>query len=104
MNSRELANEVWAISSEATSGEWDKQEAQVISDAQDRIMGVGREQYSQGDMQKFELMPLDHLLEYFEEELLDQINYAVMNTIRIRRIRQVLRERLGADVTDAPAN
>jgi hypothetical protein len=74
MNSRDLADAV----------------AEVVTDAQARILGVGHDQYAEGDTQKFETMPLADLLTYFEEELLDQINYSVMNIIRFRRMRQEL--------------
>lgn len=90
MNSQELADEVGNIAYNANvlagleaSGQ------QIIRDAQARILGIGAEQYAQNDQQKFETMTLDGLLVYFEEELLDQINYAVMNIIRIRRMRAV---------------
>lgn len=56
---------------------------QVVKLAQSRITGVGKEQYEQNSTQKFESMSIPDLLEYFEEELLDQINYAVMNYLRV---------------------
>lgn len=49
-----------------------------------RILGVGDEQYSEGETQKFETMSLDDLFQYLDEELLDQINYAVMLQIRLQ--------------------
>lgn len=76
MNSAQLAHEV----------------EEVVKEAQARIIGVGQEQYAEGDQQKFEIMPFEDLLVYFEEELLDQINYAVMNLIRVRRLKVVLQE------------
>ena len=59
----------------------------VVQIAQSRITGVGKEQYEQQGTQKFEKMSVPDLLEYFEEELLDQINYAVMNYLRIHNMK-----------------
>jgi hypothetical protein len=56
----------------------------IIQTAKDRIMGVGHEQYSEGDKQKFELVPIDTLMEWAEEETIDQINYGVMLLVRLR--------------------
>jgi len=75
MKSQELANEV----------------EKIVTAAQKRITGVGAEQYAFGDMQKFETMTIDGLLEYMEEELLDQINYSVMNLLRISWLREALK-------------
>src|SRR5690348_9692888 len=80
---------------------------QVVLDAQARIMGIGKEQYEEGDQQKFETMPLDGLLDYFVEELLDQINYSVMNIIRVRRLQNHLlrrfREEAAYDTRSIPS-
>lgn len=87
MNSRELADKV----------------AEITAEAQARILGVGQEQYAQGDSQKFETMPLADLLTYFEEELLDQINYSVMNIIRFRRMRDELDKAAVRHILQEPA-
>lgn len=61
----------------------------VVKLAQTRIEGVGAEQYTNAnDSQKFETMSIPELLEYMEEELLDQINYAVMNYMRVHNVKQ----------------
>lgn len=83
MTSAELAKEVEAIISECTA----------------RVLGVGQEQYSYGDKQKFETMPLDELFEFAEEELRDQIVYACMLRSRLRRLRDAVDARFrNADV------
>lgn len=74
MKSQELAAEV----------------AQIVKEAQARITGIGAEQYSHNDMQKFEAMSITSLLEYMEEELLDEINYAVMNLLRMRWLKEAI--------------
>ncbi len=61
---------------------------EVVKLAQTRIEGVGQQQYEESkDRQKFESMSIPDLLEYMEEELLDQINYAVMNFMRIHNVK-----------------
>lgn len=72
MKSEELADDVKRVA--------------IIADAQARILGVGREQYTEGDEQQFETMPLQDLIEYAREEALDLINYGVMLTLRIERL------------------
>jgi len=62
-----------------------------------RIMGPGQEQYGQDEHQLFETMPLETLFEYAREELDDIIVYAVMTQIRLNRMEEVLRERIGED-------
>src|SRR5690606_29093255 len=76
MNSQQLAREV----------------VETSLDAAQRITGIGAEQYSNGDTQKFETMPLDELFEYADEELLDLINYATMTRIRLKRLREVIQQ------------
>lgn len=64
---------------------------QTVRLAQERIKGIGAEQYAQPDgTQKFETMNLDDLLQMAEEEALDLINYAVMMRIRFARWRRQL--------------
>lgn len=61
--------------------------ARIVADAQNRILGVGAEQYTESDGQRFESMELADLVDYVREETLDLINYGVMLTIRIDRIK-----------------
>jgi hypothetical protein len=53
-------------------------ELEVIEMAKSRILGVGNEQYSEGDLQKFQTVELDKLVEWAQEETVDQINYGAM--------------------------
>lgn len=75
-----------------TSEEFADYTEQFIRDSASRIRGVGNEQYSQGDHQQFESMDLDDIFEYAEEEIRDLANYASMAFIRIRRVRDALRD------------
>ena len=59
--------------------------SEAITRATSRVLGVGQEQYDQGDSQKFETMPLGDLVEGALEELDDVIVYSVMTQIRFRR-------------------
>lgn len=63
----------------------------IVKEAQSRVTGIGAEQYARGDTQKFEQMTLDALLDYMREELLDQINYSVMNLLRVQWLREAIR-------------
>ena len=79
MTPQELANEV----------------ATVVSRAQERVGpgSIGAEQYHvDGQPQRFETMPIDGLIEYATEETLDLVNYGVMLTIRLDRLRRVLEQ------------
>lgn len=60
--------------------------AAFIDKAAGRVNGIGADQYSEGQRQKFEAMPLGQLFDWAEEELLDQAAYAVMLNIRLRRV------------------
>lgn len=63
--------------------------ATTISDAGQRVLNEGAQQYYQlGKPQKFETMTLDGLARYYEEEVLDLIDYGVMTMIRRRRLRE----------------
>lgn len=78
MNSTQLADEV----------------NRIVYRAQSRVLGVGRDQYVTRDalgeeVQKFEGMDLDALIEYAIEETLDHINYGVMLTLRLERLREL---------------
>jgi hypothetical protein len=62
--------------------------AAIVAEAQSRVNGAGGTEYGTDEtVQKFESMDLDDLFDYFVEELLDQINYAVMNIIRVRALK-----------------
>lgn len=64
--------------------------ADAVVDAAGRIKGVGNQQYSEGNYQKFEGMPLIDLFEMADEELLDLVNYAIMLRIRLIRLASAL--------------
>lgn len=86
MTSEELASEV---------------KKAVSAAVQERILGVGKDQYDLGDKQAFEEMSLDRLLEMAEEEALDLIAYSTMAIIRVRRLREAFR--LLSKVTEGAA-
>ena len=83
MNSEQLADKVVEYCGEAVGG-FTVAEQRVVDTAVERILGVGDQQYSEGEKQKFELVPMDKLLEMFQEETVDQVNYAVMFLNRLR--------------------
>ncbi|MFF1739623.1 hypothetical protein [Streptomyces mirabilis] len=64
---------------------------EFIGECQARVMGVGAEQYSQGEQQKFETMPLLDLIQYAREEAQDLAVYAAMVDIRLQRLETALR-------------
>jgi hypothetical protein len=64
---------------------------EFVTDCKDRIKGVGKQQYSEDGYQKFEIMDLDDLFEYIEEEIRDIPNYCAMLFIRMRRVREALK-------------
>jgi hypothetical protein len=58
---------------------------------------VGAKQYVvPGQPQKFETMDFDGLCDYYEEELRDLVNYAVMTHIRLGRLRAEVANRMRA--------
>jgi hypothetical protein len=63
---------------------------EFIGECQARVMGVGAEQYSNGDQQKFETMPLGDLIQYAREEAQDLAVYAAMVDIRLQRLEAAL--------------
>lgn len=65
-----------------------------IREAQARVRGVGDQQYSEGTHQKFEAMHPDELFAWAQEEMQDIAVYAAMLDIRIRRIREALKDHL----------
>jgi hypothetical protein len=73
---------------------------ETVKVAQSRITGVGKEQYEENSTQKFEGMSIPDLLVYMEEELLDQINYAVMNYLRVHSMKKAV-EKMAATMQSA---
>lgn len=51
--------------------------------ASSRVLGVGDEQYSQGDDQTFEIIPIEQLIDMFREEIADAVVYMVMIMLRL---------------------
>ena len=56
----------------------------LLEMCEERILGEGNEQYSQGDKQTFELIPIDKLGLMFDEEIADSLVYVVMLCIRFK--------------------
>lgn len=62
----------------------------VVKEAQARILGPGAAQYETApDRQMFEDDTLDNLITAMQEEVLDQINYAVMLWIKLDAVREL---------------
>jgi len=74
MRSQELADEV----------------ADTIARTTARVLGTGDQQYSEGEVQRFERMTSTELLDWALEELDDLIVYAVMTGIQIKRLKRAL--------------
>ena len=53
---------------------------------EERVLGPGDEQYSLGDQQVFELLPITKLADMFEEEIADVFVYIVMLRIRFTEL------------------
>lgn len=77
MTSEELADEV----------------SHFIRACRSRILGIGAEQYDEGDGQKFEKMPFTELIQYAREEAQDLAVYAAMLDIRLKRLEAAFTER-----------
>jgi hypothetical protein len=73
---------------------------ELIHKSVSRIRGVGNQQYSEGEYQKFEAMDIDDLFECVNEELFDIVNYAAMLFIRLERLRRGFKLGEGDDVDD----
>ncbi len=72
--------------------------AETITLASARITGDGARQYwTPGQPQRFETMPLVDLARYVDEEILDLINYAVFQRIRMHRIAAAIAEMAGRE-------
>lgn len=65
--------------------------AGFIERCSERVTGVGQQQYSEGDYQLFESLPLEKLLDMLQEELQDAAVYAAMLDIRVKRFRNALK-------------
>ena len=63
---------------------------EIIALAQERITGIGAQQYAKEQTQLFERLPLEALVEYQLEEVLDQINYAAFLYIRLSLLQRAL--------------
>ncbi|MGW6571642.1 hypothetical protein ACWGAN_05630 [Streptomyces sp. NPDC054945] len=61
-----------------------------IGECRSRILGIGAEQYDEGDGQNFERMPLHELIRYAREEAQDLAVYAAMIDIRLSRLEAAL--------------
>lgn len=70
-----------------TSEELAQEVEDFIERCQDRITGTGNEQYSRGDRQLFEDVPLERLIVMIQEEIQDVACYATMLEIRLERLR-----------------
>jgi hypothetical protein len=70
-----------------TSEELSAAIAHTISNVQSRIVGIGKEQYDLGAVQKIELVPIDTVLDMAIEELDDLLAYIAIARIRTSRLR-----------------
>lgn len=63
---------------------------------QSRITGAGKDSYGteKDDVQQFESMSLEDLIEYQLEEIADDVNYAIFRFIRLRRIQEAMKSHL----------
>lgn len=71
-----------------TSEELAKEIEETVHLAQERVTGIGDQQYSTADVQRFEDVPIDKVMQDIEEEALDIISYGVMLRIRVARLRK----------------
>jgi hypothetical protein len=69
-----------------TSEELAEKVTEFIDECRFRILGIGAEQYDEGDGQKFEKMPFPDLIQYAREEAQDLAVYAAMIDIRLQRL------------------
>ena len=76
-----------------TSQELAERVAETVAMAQSRIVGVGKQQYEDSNtLQRFEYRtPLD-LLRNLREEVIDQINWAVMTDLRLQEFIKAMEE------------
>jgi len=56
----------------------------LLEMCEERILGEGDEQYSIGDQQTFEIIPMSRLTLMFREEVADTLVYVVMMCIRFK--------------------
>jgi hypothetical protein len=70
-----------------TSEELSAAIAHTISNVQSRIVGIGKEQYDLGAVQKIELVPIETVLDMAIEALDDLLAYIAIARIRTSRLR-----------------
>lgn len=70
-----------------TSEELSAAIAHTISNVENRILGIGKEQYDLGAVQKIELVPIETVLDMAIEELDDLLAYIAIARIRTSRLR-----------------
>jgi hypothetical protein len=70
-----------------TSEELSAAIAHTISNVQSRIVGIGKEQYDLGAVQKIELVPIETVLDMAIEALDDLLAYIAIAIIRTSRLR-----------------
>lgn len=76
-----------------TPGELSRRVGEITAEAQSRVGpgSIGAQQYYvPGQPQKFETMSRLALLDYFRDEMLDAINYAVMFILRLDQLKDAL--------------
>ena len=59
-----------------------------IVQAVTRVKGTGDDQYSDGDVQKFETKDVDDIFQDAQEELYDVVNYAIMLSLRLDQLQK----------------
>lgn len=59
-----------------------------IVQAVTRVKGTGDDQYSDGDVQKFETKEIDDIFQDAQEELYDVVNYAIMLSLRLDQLQK----------------
>lgn len=79
-----------------TSSELAEHVMLLCEKAQERVLGVGADQYDDGIAgQRFESYTVDELLKEMQDELIDVINYAAMLSIMVERaVTDATRERV----------
>ena len=74
-----------------TSDELARRVEETIRACRERVLGVGHDQYADGDRQAFERMSPLKLIEMAREEVQDLTVYAVMTDIQLQKIEEMLR-------------
>jgi hypothetical protein len=73
-----------------TSEELARRVEELIRRTSSRVTGIGDEQYSHGDTQKFEMLNILELIDWTLEEVEDTVVYAAMQHIRLARLREAV--------------